>query len=496
MRWSRKIVSIISLVVLIAGCSTTYTQEDQEKLAQLYYSGEVEKAAILATKISEDLAGQDDERALIWHLEAGSVNLDAGRYPEAIAALNRAEKTIYLFDGWGVSLYHLPNPAVYTGTRTDRLMLHLLKGFYYLSQNSLEDALVEIRRLRVEQFRYILQEVDQEVFAYEKENSGKVVDPLYMAQIFQDSMTKSIFDQLDVNDAYTEYQQRRRPQLPLFCNPIAFYLSCLGYCFDREYQDAVVDMRYLVLLDLKNTLYQEDYAALCRALGDPVPREVAHAAKRPVPDDQVVCIFWASGKPDGWGLVTKTYELDGCVPTDWQLSYPEYTSEKTSPFSAGWRNEPRRTASKLADLSEVMRDEYWQQDFPRLLAHAKRSTIQMTVSHDAALVALAAASAIPETTIQLTAMASAGVAVAATSRAYVNNAEWRRWITLPRHYYAMHLPLPPEPGKRVLQITPPRTSACQEKLTLQFSPDTNRAIVYIRELPTGQLLVKNWESNE
>ena len=491
------LLAAAALLLAAAGCRSAYTPENQQELSRLYYGGDVSKAAEYASAISEDEKDETTLHALLWHLEAGNVNLDAGKYRESQRCLERAEKLLYLFDG-GTRRFHTPGASTYRGTRSDRILLHLLKGFNYLEDGKLEDFLVEIRRLRAEQFRYVLDEADPGVRGYEAAHAGHAgVTPWAMREIVDKAGDKNrIFRASGLYDGYTEYSQRRRPQLPLLYNPLAFYLSALGYVFDNEYEEALIDFRYLLMLDPKNPLYRQDCAALIRALGDGVPDTLKDAPRGTVPDDQVVCFIVGRGRPDAWQSCKRIYTLPGKVPTDWSFSFPDYHPWRDPGFSVRCGSGPGAVGTHLADLSEIANEEYWQSVFPGMVDRAYKATIAMTVAHEAAKASLAAALAMPNNDYKRLAVASASLAVAATSRAVVTELEWRRWVTLPRSYSIAHVRLPEPGSSRKMTLAVNTGSGQTKEFELDFAPETNRAVIYLRELGDGDFVLKKWESEE
>ena len=490
--------AVCTLAILSAtGCRSNFTQKNQNHLAQLYYSGEVAKAADYASGISEEEKDQTSEHALLWHLEAGNVNLDAGKYDKSRTALDRAEKLLYLFDG-DSPRFNRPGNSTYLGTRSDRLLLHLLKGFNFLNEGKLEAFLVEIRRLRAEQFRYVLNEADPEIRTYEAANHGRSgIIPHAMKSIAGTSDDKNlIFKASGLNDSFVEYSQRRRPQLPLFYNPLAFYLSALGYTFDNEYEEAVIDYRYLLMLEPGNRLYRRDCAALIKALGDKLPDELKNTPESQVPDDQVVCVIVGRGTQDGWKSSSTNYYLPGKVPTSWNFSYPDYKPVKDPGFTVKHENGRAVSGTRLADLSEIAYEEYWQHTFPGMVNRAYQATVAMTIAHESAKAALVAALAMPNSDYKPLIVASARISVAATSRAYVNQNEWRRWITLPRSYSVAHIKLPAPGTSRKMTLSVNKSGGGTQNFELDFSPEANRAVVYARELGDGKFVLKKWENME
>ncbi|MCQ2379362.1 MAG: hypothetical protein MJ025_00335 [Victivallaceae bacterium] len=492
------VVAGAAVLLFFAGCYSIDSKKEQEKLATLYYGGNIAEAAQLATQASNGLAGSSDAEALLWHLEAGSTNLDAGNMDAAIAALNRAEKYIYCVDDEDV-IYQHPGVYSYRGTRNDRLMLHLLKGFYYLAQNSFEDFLVEIRRLRRAQFRYVHGESDPAIDEYERSKKGGANGlPLRMQQLTGDRNLNAILSASGTRGkkgALDEYcRTRRHTELPLMYNPLAFYLSAIGYFYDREYQDAKIDLEYLLRIDPDNRIYKSDMAAVCRALMEPPPPSAA--GEDPTPGGNVVCVIWASGRPSGWKSRTVRFKLNGYVPSEWTYSYPDKEKLQSSKFSAKWKDGKKMTSGHLADVSEIAGEEYWQLYFSQMVKYAYEVTESTTAANNTAKASLAAAMTIPDKTARAAAIVSAQAAVAATSKASIKQEEWRRWITLPRSYEILNIALPPPSAERKLTIVPPSSAGIKENLEISFAPKTKSAIVYIREIGSGKCIIKNWESKE
>ena len=120
----------------------------------------------------------------------------------------------------------------------------------------------------------------------------------------------------------------------------------------------------------------------------------------------------------------------------------------------------------------------------------------MTVAHEAAKASLAAALAMPRSDYKPLVVASARLTVAATSRAFVREQEWRRWITLPRSYSVAHVQLPPPGSPRNMTLVVNGPGGKKESFELEFSPEANRAVVYLREVNQDKYVLKKWESME
>ncbi|MBN2407136.1 MAG: hypothetical protein JXJ19_05515 [Elusimicrobia bacterium] len=145
-----KIAAIAAFPLLLAsaGCLTTYNQ----KLAPV-------KSSVKSGKYDKALAGLDksgmtseDKDRLLYHLEAGLLYHLAGDYEKSNYFLERAEwisDELYTksLTAEGASLMTSDNVLPYRGEYFDYLYTNYYKLLNYLHLGSLEDALVEVRRI-------------------------------------------------------------------------------------------------------------------------------------------------------------------------------------------------------------------------------------------------------------------------------------------------------------------------------------------------------------
>ena len=388
-RGSSEAILLTVLLALAGGCRSDFTRQDQEKLQQLYYSGNLDRAAELSMKMSDAEKGETGREALLWHLEAGSINLDAGRFDEALTALERAEKLFWLFDRQGRIHLHRPGTATYHGYRNDRLVLGMLKFFTYFSRGELEDALVEIRRLRAGQYLYLLKESDPNLREYDQENFGRKVAPYRLRKLEKENQTAAgAFHAAGVNAEYGEYKDRLRPRLALLFNPLPFYLSALGYYWDNQFDEAAIDLKYLYWLQPDNELFRRDYATVLHLLGEKTPPELASVKPWDYSlTDNLAVVILAQGVPPGWMERSATVRLPGMVPGYWKFNLPENTRAQalTLRASGGGR---RCVGSELADLTGITQDEFWQLTMPELAGGAAAAIRSKTIEHEAGLAEL------------------------------------------------------------------------------------------------------------
>ena len=481
------------LAALLCGCRTDYTRSDQEQLRTLYYSNRLADAAAFSMKMSDAEDGETSRNALLWHLEAGSVNLDAGNFDEALTALERAEKLLWLFDRQGHIRCHEPGALTYRGYRSDRMILGMLKFFAYFSKGELEDALVEVRRIRSGQYQYLLRESDPHLREYDRENYGKKVPPYRIGQLMRDNLNRGTFEAAGMQKEFGEYHDRLRPQLAALFNPLAFYLSAVGYYWDNEFDEAALDLKYLHQLQPGNELFNRDYATVLRLLDEKLPPELEKTKpwNYSLTDDLAVVIL-AQGVPPGWKDRRATVRLPDYVPGHWKFSEPEFVSSAGLRLSAAGGGETFR-GSELADLNAVFRDEFWQLTMPSLVRSASAAIKAMTAENNRAKVALAALLASKDFEGKALAVAAAQARVASTSSVSIDETDWRRWVTVAQQYQVLHLPIPQD-RKVTVEVADAKGKTLFRR-QLEFDRDTTRAVVYVREIG-GKFHLKQWSTME
>ena len=475
-------------LLFFSACTALYTQSDQERIADLYYSGRLDEAAKESGAMSDAVHGDTSGNALLWHMEAGAANMDAGKYEDSLRCLRRAEKLLYLHDSQGKLRLHTPGRASYSGFRSDRILLGMFKFFDYLAADRFEDALVEIRRMRRSQYRFLLNDVDRAMLDYNRKNAGLDVPPYRMkTAVFDDEAGNSAFGLVKVLPDYQEYNKLRRPVYSAMFHSLAFYLSAIAYCWDNDWDEAAVDLKYLYAMQPENDLIRRDYATVLKLLDEPLPDGLKNV--RPWNYslcDNLVLVIAADGRAPGWTTRSVSFQIPGMVPAHWRFPILEKLPAmpaNTVSVSADGKNIP---LCPMADLYEIFNDEYWQMTMPDMLRSAVGAIRAQTRAHTAAKASLAAALASPDSTAKPLAVAAAAAAVAATKEISMDDSDWRRWATVPRRFLVTHFPIPKD---RTVRLSFGRTE------TVTLKPETHRAVIYLRKL--NDVCVPHlWESSD
>lgn len=488
-------VSASLIAILLCSCASSFSAKDQKRINDLYYSNQLDKAAEESAKISTKEDDRKDQEALLWHLEAGSINMDAGKMADSIECLARAEKLLYRFDGQGRMLLHRPGNLTYTGMKSDRITLGMLKAFYYFSKDKLEDSLVEVRRTRVNQFNYLLNDADPDILAYDTTYAGTDAAPYKMKDVLADQLKTQAFNQTGMNQSFQEYRERKRPELSIMFNPMAFYLSAIGYYWEDNYDEAVIDLKYLHRMWPENELFARDYATLLKLNGDPVPDYLRNVkAWDHMMNDNVVFVIYAQGKAPRWENKTKKFQLPNCVSATWTFPKPVFFNSAINTIAINTDGKRIAETIPFADLNDIMRDEYWQLYMPEMVNDAVAKIKAQTAAHEAAKanLAITMATPYPNAAAQAMAIASAQAMVEATKHIDISNAEWRAWSTVARHYQLAHFKIPD--GRSIELYLPGDEKEKNGRLLkqIQLSQDSYRAVIYVREI-NGKYVVKVWE---
>ncbi len=148
-RW----VLYILLAMIPAGGCTNYNQK-VDHLVDTYRQGRFEEAAAEIVEISKDEEASKDELVIL--LEQGAVLRAANRLAESNAALERAYQICKTFDekakirlskeAYAALVNQASTP--YEGYGYDRIMICVYKALNYLELGSVDDARIEVNRVR------------------------------------------------------------------------------------------------------------------------------------------------------------------------------------------------------------------------------------------------------------------------------------------------------------------------------------------------------------
>ena len=246
-----------------------------------------------------------------------------------------------------------------------------------------------------------------------------------------------------------------------FLNPLAIYLSGIGFARDNNYENAIVDFERLYKALPNHPLIRSSYVAVLQRTGREIPEELksVKALEHPLDQNSLLVIF-ANGRSAAFKQIAVYFP----VMTAWPIcEYYDAPYRTLGVETDGVKNE----TVPLADMDGILSQEYKE----RLTAMIIRITISTTLKEAASYGAAYAA---------WRANPIVGVAVFLSSvvyRATFNTADTRSWEILPKEFQIAQLPMP---ENRELKLTlSPNGSSLPLETTLLL-PDTCRsAILYV-----------------
>jgi hypothetical protein len=484
----------------ICGCSSIIDAHKQKMgMMEMYDSGNFTSASEYVNKKAESHSGTGDQ--VMWALEAGTIDFDAGNYEQSLKHLEQAEQLIKDFDRRaeisfrdagaeaGSALTNL-NALPYRGFCYDRILLNSYKALAYFALNKPSAAMVELRRMRYTQqevYREFEQQIEQqrkEIELQQAENRKK------SAEAGQQQNGEVSFDAIrrskQVEAVIKDLEVRSENAYGAMMNPFATYMSALGFLYQGNYGEAVVDFRNLYRMNKNNPLTNRDYVSVATRLGgERLPEELAQVKPLDYPlDRNIVFVIFANGR--GPALIQEKFWLILPWVGYTGLAFPRYEYYKAFfqklEICGGGGSKPVDTLL-LADMNKIASQEYKQ----RLPVMITRIVISYLTKEVASL-AITQVAAAGDPWVQLGAYAATGV-----YKYLFNTADTRCWETLPGQYQLAHIPIPPD---RKLSITPvPQTSAAKS-FEVQLKNDTRFAIVYVRAIEAGAFTYKTFEFNQ
>ena len=483
-----------------SGCSSIIDAHSQKTdLMKAYDTGNIKVAAIDFADKAE--SRRDSGDAIMWFLEDGTARFEGSEYDKSLASYEAAEKKIDEFDHRatvsardvgaeaGSAMTNL-NALPYRGFYYDRILLNAYKSLAYFSMNKPDGALVELRRMRDTQKKVsqlFAAEIDQERknIAKEQNEMLKEAAPLnHSGQEYEGQQpqkgknnanattggnisTQSLLQNDVVGAAMAEAKQKSEKTYGNLVNPFASYLSAIGYLYERNTSEALVDFRNLYRMDKNNPLTNRDYVTLGRQLAENLPDALKDVKPYPYSlTSNIVFVIFANGR----GPALKQTKFQIILP--WVgytgVAFPQYEyypATYTSLRVSGSGGEQQTVL--VSDMDNVASQEYVE----RLPLMITRIVISYLTKELASLVATQAASS-QGTGAQIVAYGVTGL-----YKYLFNTADTRCWETLPKQYQITHLPIPVD---RKLTITPLAGTMTEQSISLELKKSTRFAIVYIR----------------
>ncbi len=509
---------MLGILITVAGCSSIIDAHKQKApFMALYYSGDVKQAATDLLEKSESREGTGDE--LIWCLEAGTSELDAGEYEKSLKSYARSETILKDFRDRAVinarkgsvevgAAATNANALPYKGMALDKVMLNAYKALGYWGSNNPEGAQVELRRMRDAQ-KNVLKEFQDEIDKLQKEIDGENIENKKNVSKRNKSKSKSntsisfesIVKNPVIKEAYQSSEQKANKLYGNLGNPFVTYLSAMGYLLENNYGEAMVDFRNLYKMIPKNRLIQKDYVRCAKEIGDKIPEELSKISIPTSPlNTKIVYLLFFNGRAPA--LNQRKFQIILPFVGYTGIAFPQYEYFKP-PFSSlqlNFKSNNKFITEKteqIVDFDSVMSQEYHMR-LPTMITRLVVSTLTKEIG---SYIAVAAASQAGGTGAQIGAYALTGL-----YKWLFNTADTRCWETLPQEVEVAHIPIP---ANRVFTLTPITTNKtvkieAQKSLkpgishsggncTIQLKKSTKVAIVYIRALSADKVIYKLFE---
>lgn len=467
--WEAFLLLPVLLICFLCGCSTVVNSHRQKaSMMDAYTAGKYDETLSVINRKLKSAEGTGDE--LMWHLESGSMNFTMGNYDESIRSLERAENLVSEYDERAlVSLRDVSsegamavtnlNALPYRGFCRDRILIPVFKALAYLGRGDEEGFRVEIFRLRdaqqkvMDDYRKFFEA--EEAAAAEAGNQN--ADVAAKVSESKDAPTQNE----EFNTELAQVTEVANRGYGNFLNPLAIYLSGIGFARDNNYENAIVDFERLYKALPNHPLIRSSYVAVLQRTGREIPEELksVKALEHPLDQNSLLVIF-ANGRSAAFKQIAVYFP----VMTAWPIcEYYDAPYRTLGVETDGVKNE----TVPLADMDGILSQEYKE----RLTAMIIRITISTTLKEAASYGAAYAA---------WRANPIVGVAVFLSSvvyRATFNTADTRSWEILPKEFQIAQLPMP---ENRELKLTlSPNGSSLPLETTLLL-PDTCRsAILYV-----------------
>ncbi len=492
---------ISSFLLFSIGCSSIIDAHKQKApMMSSYASGNLKMASEKVKSKLESSRGSGDQ--LMWELEAGTVDFDKGNYTRSLTAFTQAEQIVNDYNrraeisardigAEASSALTNLNALPYKGFCYDRILLNVYKVFDYFAKDNPSGAMVELRRMRYNQkqvAREFKTEIEQQRKAIQRDQAQAKQNASKMKKR-KGGSTYISFNDISrcpqVTDAINEANKKSEKTYGNLMNPFATYMSALGYLYEDNQGEALVDFRNLYRMNKTNPLTNRDYITVAAAVGgEHLPTGLSKVKPFNYPlTRNIVFIIFANGR--GPALIQQKFQI--ILP--WLgytgLAFPRYKYYPA--FFKSIQIESRNTRCNtvtVADMDNVASQEYRQ----RLPIMITRIVVSYLVKELASLAATQAAAQQDNVWIDIAAYASTGL-----YKYLFNTADTRCWETLPKQYQIAHLPIPAD---RKLHLRPVSQSMTGKTFTVELKRNTTFAIVYIRGTNHKIITRKVFEFNQ
>ena len=495
----RKIAGCCLAGICLSGCSSiwdAHTQKDD--MVEDYLDGRFDSGIRRAEKKLESARGSGDE--LMWLLELGSLYFYNRRYPESIAIWQQADALVEEYDNRAVvsvrdvgaeagAMATNLNALPYRGFGHDRIMLPIFKALAQLGRGDEELMLVNLRRMRSFQDRIAeryASEIAKEKAQVAMENLTAVRKLGELAAGGEKNEKNSepggeplaaLQENADFKERLAAIELQARNAYGNFLNPLAIFLSGLGYLRENDWENAYIDFKRLYEAMPDNELIRKYFVTVLQQTRRPVPAVLASVEPfRMALDRSSVYLIFANGR--GAAFTEKKYEITVPYLGYTGIAFPvcEYYPRPFGKVAALTGSDWTETVP-VADMDAIVSQEYTE----RLPAMITRLVVNYLVKETASLLISQSASTADEAVRYLTYFGT-GI-----YKYLFNTADTRSWELLPGEFQIGQLPMPSDHRLEV-QLLAPDGRTVLRQTTVNFGEQCRSAIVYVNA-PSQ----KNWD---
>ncbi|UDQ99044.1 hypothetical protein AAEX28_02925 [Lentisphaerota bacterium WC36G] len=474
-----KKILFLTLCCFVTSCSSIVDSHKQKK--ELLRDFEKAKSKSTTKKITDKLKStKNSGDQLMWNLEAGTnyfINYD---YKNSLVQFSTAEKIINDFDSRAVinargisseiavSVTNL-NALPYDGFGYDRIMVNCYKALTYFALNNTEAGLVELRRLRNTQ-KIIEKRHQSQILAdrkkIEKEN----------LQLKKTVSEDSINSSDNMKNIAIDLKKNCEKKYGNLMNPFATYLSAIGYLYENNSSEALVDFKNLYRIEKNNDYVNSHYVELLNKFGEKIPKDLEKYNLQK-PDDKKVYIIFANGRSAAYEQQKFWLILPYVGYTG--LAYPKIIFYNNNIKGAVIKTDSQQyKLQKIASMDAVIAEEY----SDRLAPMITRIAVSYVVKE------LASYTAVEATRNKDNSNDLGVIATYIGTGIYkyiFNTADTRSWELLPKEYLIANIPCP---KSKKLELQPLPTG---DKLNIKIDNINAKIIIVYLRSNSNQIISSN-----
>ncbi|MCP4102052.1 MAG: hypothetical protein GY750_11565 [Lentisphaerae bacterium] len=495
---------LVGVIIFSSGCSTVIDAHQQKSsTTNEFYDNKFDAAARSFGSKADSRSGTGDE--LMWLLEQGTAEFDAGHSKQSLKAFDRAVYLVNEYDSRATvnvrkigaeagSVVTNMNALPYSGSILDRQMLYAYRAFDYLGMEDLSGALVEIRRMRQAHkdskkvYEEKLDKARSDIETARRQNSKDAAK--LQNQQGTDLTFEELLENAKVKSAYQSASTNSNKLYAKLTNPFIAYLSAVGYFLEGNWGEAMVDLRELYRMEPDSPLVQRNYVTTATAIGGSVPMKLTEVRPYRFPlDRKVIYVIFMNGRGPSYkqvkfSLVLPWVSYIGFAFPSGIYSKPRWDNLQLQFKQHGGMNGVKTT--RIADVNAVFAQEY-HENLPYMITRIAVSTLTKALANAVA--------------VEAARRKGVGYEIAAYFAtgfyAYLfNTADTRCWEMLPAEVQAAQLAIPEDRGLslsssdfrgvgKLFLRKNGKVIKSAKRLNIKLKNDTNVAFIFARGVPAG-----------